>query len=255
MEVTIMFSRRSTRQTLIGLLTAALLLTACNVGATPAPTLDVNAMSTALVGTTVAQLALQFTQTARAMPTNTATPTNTQASVPTLALPTLDTSGVASPTLDAAALPTFSFISTPVVAGATQAPVLPTSAAQATASLGDACNNAVFESDITIPDGETLVPGTDVQKIWAIRNTGTCTWDDGYSLVKIAGSPDLGNESFKFVKSSDFVAGGQGINIGIWLDVPCAPGKYEGHWRMLSDTGYYFGTVLSVYLTVVDKCK
>jgi hypothetical protein len=188
------------------------------------------------------------------MPTNTATPTETQASVPTFALPTLDTSGVASPTLNAAALPTFSFVSTPV-AGATQAPSLPTSAAPVTASLGDACNNAVFEGDITIPDGETLAPGTDVQKIWAIRNTGTCTWDDGYALVKIAGSAEIGNESFKFVKSSDFVAGGQGINIGIWLDVPCAPGKYEGHYRMRNDQGYYFGTVLSVYLTVADKCK
>jgi hypothetical protein len=256
MEVTIMFSRRSTRQTLIGLLTAALFLTACNVGATPAPTLDVNAMSTALVGTTVAQLAVQFTQTALAMPTNTTAPTVTQASVPTLALPTLDTSGVASPTVDAAALPTFSFISTPVttpIAGVTQV-VLPTSAVPATASLGDACNNAVFEGDITIPDGEILKPGIDVQKIWAIRNTGTCTWDDGYALIKIAGSPDIGNENFKFVKTSDFVAGGQGINIGIWLDVPCAPGKYEGHYRMRNDQGYYFGTVLSVYLTVVDKC-
>jgi len=247
-----MFSRRSTRQTLVSLLTAALLLTACNVGATPAPTLDVNAMSTALVGTTVAQLAVQFTQTALANPTNTAIPTNTQASVPTLALPTLGT-GVASPTLDAAALPTFSFVNTPV-AGATQAPVLPTSAAPATASLGDACNNAVFEGDITIPDYETIKPGIDVQKIWAIRNTGTCTWDDGYSLVKVAGSPEIGNESFKFVKSSDFVAGGQGINIGIWIDAPCAPGKYEGHWRMRNDQGYFFGTVLSVYITIVDKC-
>jgi hypothetical protein len=251
-----MFSRRSTRQTLIGLLTAALLLTACNVGATPAPTLDVNAMSTALVGTTVAQLAVQFTQTALAIPTNTVAPTVTQASVPTLALPTLDTSGVASPTVAAAALPTFSFISTPVttpIAGVTQV-VLPTSAAQATASLGDACNNAVFESDVTIQDFETIKPGIDVQKIWAIRNTGTCTWDDGYALIKIAGSPEIGNESFKFVKSSDFVAGGQGINIGIWIDAPCAPGKYEGHYRMRNDQGYYFGTVLSLYITIVDKC-
>lgn len=249
-----MFSKRSTRQSLIGLLAAALLLTSCNVGATPAPTLDVNAMSTALVGTTVAQLSVQFTQTALAVPTNTAVPVATETSIPTLAaLPTLDTSGVASPTLDAAALPTVSFINTPV-AGFTQVS-LPTSAAPATAALGDACNNAVFEGDITIPDGETLTAGTDAQKIWAIRNTGTCTWDDGYSLVKIAGSPEIGSEGFKFTKSSDFVAGGQGVNIGVWLDVPCAVGKYEGHYRMFSDKGYYFGTVLSVYLTVAEKCK
>jgi len=248
-----MFSRRSTRQTLLVLLTAALLLTACNVGATPAPTLDVNAMNTAIVGTTVAQLSVQFTETALAMPTNTPAPTETQVALPTFALPTLDTSGAASPTLDTAAIATISFVNTPVV-GNTAVPVLPTAQAQGTVSLGDACNNLVFEGDITIPDGETEKAGTDIQKIWKIRNTGSCTWDDGYELVKIAGSPDLGNESFKFVKSSDFVITNQAIDIGIWLDVPCAVGKYESHYRMRNDQGYYFGTILSVYLVVAEKC-
>ena len=250
-----MFSRRSTRQTLLVLLTAALLLTACNVGAAPEPTLDVNAMSTALVGTTVAQLSVGFTQTALAMPTNTPAPTETQVVLPTIALPTLDTSGAASPTVDAAALPTFSFVNTPQT-GTTPVPVLPTSQAPATTSLGDACNNAVFEGDITIPDGETIAPGTNFQKVWAIRNTGTCTWDDGYALVYIAGSkPDLDPVNFEFTKSSDFVAGGKGINIAVNLTTPCTPGKYEGHWRMRNDKGFYFGTTLSVYVTVVDKCK
>jgi hypothetical protein len=250
MEVTIMFSRRSTRQTLMGFLTAALLLTSCNVGATPAPTLDVNAMNTAIVGTTVAQLSVQFTQTALAVPTNTAVPTQTQASVPTVALPALNTSATVNP----AALPTFSFVNTPV-AGATQAPILlPTS--PATSALGDACHNAAFEGDVTIPDGETIAPGADFQKIWAVRNTGTCTWDDGYSFVYIAGStPNLDPYNFDFTKSSDFVAGGAGINMGITLTAPCTPGKYEGHWRMRNDQGYYFGTIFSVYITVVEKCK
>lgn len=257
-----MFSRRSTRQALMSLLTAALLLTACNVGATPAPTLDVNAMSTALVGTTVAQLSQQFTQTARAAPTNTAVPAVTQTSIATLSLPTLDTSGVASPTLDAAALPTFSFISTPVTgpntpaAGFTQVPGLPTSAGQATAALNDPCNTLVFEGDVTIPDGETIKPGTNFQKIWAIRNTGTCTWDEGYTFVYIAGStPNLDPYSFQFKNSRDFVPSGQAMNMTINLTTPCTPGSYEGHWRMRTDNGYYFGTILSVYVTVVDKCK
>src|SRR5512141_2119106 len=111
-EVTLMFSKRSTRQTLLVLLTAALLLTACNVGgATPAPTVDINAMNTAIVGTTVAQLSGQFTQTALAAPTNTPLPTNTVAAPPTFALPSL---AATSATLDVAAIPTFSFSNTSV---------------------------------------------------------------------------------------------------------------------------------------------
>jgi len=253
-----MFSRKPTRLILITILTAALLLTSCNVGTAPSPTPDVNALNTAIVGTTVAQLSAQFTQTAMAVPTNTSTATSTPTTLPTFSLPTLDNSGAVSPTVGAGGLPTVSFINTPVtgvntpVAGFTQV-VLPTSAA--TASLGDACNNNVFEGDVTIPDGTDINPGTNFQKVWAVRNTGTCTWDEGYTLVYIAGStPDLDPVNVRFNSRDDFVSPGEGINIGVNLTTPCTPGSYEGHWRMQSDSGYYFGTILSVYVKVTDDC-
>ena len=257
-----MFSRRSTRQSFPIMLIAVLLLTSCNFGATPAPTLDINAMNTAIVGTTVAQLSGQFTQTAEAAPTDTPVPTETQASVPTLALPTLGDSSGASPTVDVAGLPTFSFVNTPVTGGsstggvATQAPVLPTSQAPVgTASFNDACNSLAFEGDVTIPDGTIIKPGTNFKKVWAVRNTGTCKWDDGYSFVYIGGTkPDLDPVNFNFKYSSDFVAPGAGVNLAINLTTPCTPGKYNGTWRMRSDSGYYFGTPLSVYVEVTEKC-
>jgi len=241
------------RHMFLTLLTAALILTACNVGAAPSPTLDVNAINTAIVGTTVAQFSAQFTQTALAVPpaTNTPLPIDTPQSLPTFALPTTDNGG----------LPTVSFDITPTVAGAatplpgfTQlaSPAVPA----ATQALGDACNNNVFEGDITIPDGTVLKGGEDFQKIWKIRNTGSCKWDEGYTLVYVAGSAkDLDPYNFEFKKSSDFVEPGEAINIGINLTAPCAVGKYEGHWRMRNDHGYYFGTLLSVYIEVKEKCK
>lgn len=250
-----MFFRKFPRQTLLILLTAALILTACNVGAAPSPTLDVNAINTAIVGTTVAQFSAQFTQTALAVPpaTNTPAPTNTPQDLPTFALPTTDTSG---------ALPTVSFNVTPGAAvtplpGFTQ---LASPAAPAvTQALGDDCNNSAFEGDVTIPDGTILKGGEDFQKVWKLRNSGSCTWDEGFTLVYIGGSnPDLDPYNFEFKNSSDFVTGGSAINIGIDLTAPCAPGKYEGHWRMRSDGGYYFGTILSVYIEVKEKgnsCK
>jgi hypothetical protein len=126
----------------------------------------------------------------------------------------------------------------------------------ATAALGDSCSNSAFEGDVTIPDGEILKPGVNFQKIWKIRNTGTCLWDDGYSLVYVAGStPNLDPYNFVFKKSSDFVASGEAIDIAINLTTPCTPGKYEGHWRMQNDQGYFFGTLLSVYVEVQEKCK
>jgi hypothetical protein len=217
------------------------------VGAAPSPTLDVNAINTAIVGTTIAQFSDQFTQTALAEPpTNTPAPTDTPIPLPTLDLPTAD----------ANALPTFSLLSpTPGgLPGFTQ--IAPTSGSASTPVSGDACNNNVFEGDVTIPDGSVLDPGYDFQKIWKIRNSGTCLWDEGYSLVYIGGSdPDLDPINFNFKKVSDFVSSGEAINIGINLTTPCQPGLYEGHWRMRNDQGYYFGTILSVYVEVKDKCK
>jgi hypothetical protein len=231
-----MFVRKSMRLTIITLLAAALFLTACNMGATPAPTVDINAINTAAVGTAMGQLSAQFTQTALAAPSVTPLPTNTAISLPTFPPPTVN-----------GALPTVSFNTTPLP-GFT---ALPTSAAPAaTVSLGDACNNNVFEGDITIPDGTILKPGQDFVKTWAIRNTGTCTWDEGYALVFIGGDKAIDPVNFKFKKKGDFISPSEGVNISISLTAPLAPGKYQGTWRMQSDSGYYFGTPLTVYFEV-----
>lgn len=245
-----MFVRELSRKSSLILLAAALLLAGCG-GATPEPTLDVDAINTAAVATAMGQLSAQLTQTALSAPSPTSSPTETPASLPTALLPTsaLPTAGNALPTTAAGALPTLSFNTTPV-AGFTQlaSPVAPAPAA--TTSLGDACNNNVFEGDVTIPDGAILAPGEDFIKQWAIRNTGNCTWDEGYALVFIGGDQAIDPVNFEFTKASDFVAPGAGINIGVPLTAPLAEGSYQGHWRMRDDKGYYFGTVLSVYFDV-----
>ncbi len=34
--------------------------------------------------------------------------------------------------------------------------------------------------DVTIPDGAPVTPGQEFVKTWKIKNTGICTWDEGY---------------------------------------------------------------------------
>jgi len=242
-----MLVRKSLRRILLMLLTAAVALTACNVGAAPVPTVDVNAVNTAAFATALAQISGQQTQTALAAPSATPSPTNTAGASLTL-LPT------ALPGTPA----TVSFLNpnTTPLAGFT--PLASPAAPGATVSLGDACNNSAFEGDVTIPDGSVIEPGVNFQKVWTLRNTGTCLWDDGYSLVYIGGSkPDLDPYTYNFskTKDNDFVAAGEAINIAIDLTAPCTPGKYEGHWRMRNDKGYYFGTIISVYIEVKTKRK
>ena len=108
-----MFVRNFPRQAVFYTLAFALFLASCGGGAAQEPTVDPNAISTAAAETVMAQLSLQFTQTALAAPTisPTAAITETPVSLPTFALPT---AGVASPTTGSGALPTVSFNTTPL---------------------------------------------------------------------------------------------------------------------------------------------
>jgi hypothetical protein len=236
----------------IFLFTITLTLSACSVGATPAPTVDVNAINTAALATAMAQISAQQTMTALAAPSATPLPTNTA-----LALATAG----ASPTGGAGVLPTVSFNTTPnttPLAGLTPLGASPAAPAGPTVSLGDACNNSSFEADITIPDGSVLEPGRNFEKIWRVKNTGSCTWDEGYALIYVGGSnPNLDPRNYEFGRNgdSDFVTGGESFDFRIELTTPCTPGKYEGHWRMRNDQGFYFGTTVSVYVEVKERCR
>ena len=169
------------RGILFMLLITTLTLAACNVGATPAPTVDVNAINTAAVATAMGQISAQLTQTALAMPSNTPTPTNTALALSTSALPTTGAGTAAT----AGALPTLSFNTTPgtnptLAAGFTPisgSPVAPVST----------CHSSAFVADVTVPDDTVFNPGDDFDKTWRIQNTGTCSWDDGYNLVFVSG--------------------------------------------------------------------
>ncbi|RLC66117.1 MAG: hypothetical protein DRH97_07000 [Chloroflexi bacterium] len=59
------------------------------------------------------------------------------------------------------------------------------------------CDRAAYVKDVTIPDGTDLAPGDNFTKTWRLKNTGTCTWTSGYSLVfdhgDSMGGPALSN--------------------------------------------------------------
>jgi hypothetical protein len=213
---------------------AATALTACNIGAAPAPTVDVNAVYTSAAETLVASFSAQMTQTALAVPP-TAIPTNTPLATFTL-------------------LPTF-----PPPAGLTQITGLtPVSSGTpfvistpASTLSGPLCNDSAFVSDVTVPDGTVMKPGNDFVKIWAIKNTGTCTWDEGYVLTFISGDKMDGYD-LPLKKSSDFVAPGETHNFEINMTAHVAEGTYQGCWKMKDDQGFFFGTPLC-YQIVVKK--
>ena len=243
-----MFVRKHMRKVVFLFAMTALILASCNVGATPAPTVDVNAVSTALVGTTIAQLSIQFTQTAAAQPTSTPAPTNAPVDLPTFALPTI--AGAASPTTSGA-LPTISFNSTPLT-GITALPTLaaPTTASGSTTKVG--CNDAMFVAE-NLPDGSKVSPGKKFKKVWQIQNTGTCTWAEGYVFAFLAdrSSTEIAGYDIVINKAEEFTKPGSSQSFIVELKAPTVNGQYKGYWKLKNDEGVFFGPL--VYFDIIVK--
>lgn len=246
-----MLVRKSPRRTLFLLLTAALTLAACNVGATPAPAIDVNAINTAAFTTAMAQISAQQTQTALVAPSATSFPTNTPLGLATSALPV---DAAASPTGSGGILPTVSFNSTPnttPIAGFTQ---LATAAAPTTGQVSTAsgCNDGVFVGE-TLPDKSVVDGGKGFTKAWELKNTGTCNWDEGYVF---AFQKDLSSSAIEGydieIKSSDTVTKpNHSQSFIVKLTAPTAAGEYKGYWKMQADNGSPFGPL--VYFDIIVK--
>ena len=84
-------------------------------------------------------------------------------------------------------------------------------------------------------------------KVWSIQNTGTCTWDDGFSLQPVTG--DAKGEWLIDTKK-EFVDPNEIVEIRIDVKTPDKKGDYGGCWRMQDDSGYYFGTFLCLLVKV-----
>jgi hypothetical protein len=107
-------------------------------------------------------------------------------------------------------------------------------------------DNAAFVTDVTIPDGSLLAPGTAFDKTWRLRNTGTCTWDGSYQLAFIGGS-QLGAPNDVPVPGT--VPPGATVDITVPMVAPNAPGTYRGQWQMRNTSCMNpFGPVIYVVI-------
>lgn len=115
-------------------------------------------------------------------------------------------------------------------------PFLPTASLPATLPPQPDCTDVVsFVDDITIPDGTLLKPGIEFEKIWRVKNEGTCVWS-GYQLVYAGGEPMSG-----MVTTVQTVNPDETVNISIKLKAPIRGGKQVGNWMFLTPWGKVFG--------------
>ena len=192
----------------------AILLSACSFSSTNSAN-ALSAIYTAAAQTIVAQAAsAQATdeQTVTPMPTDTEsllTPTDSGISTPT-DLPTMVSS-------------------------------LPTST-----SGGSSCNNSAYVSDVTVTDGTVMSPGQTFVKTWALQNTGSCTWDTGFTIRFFSGD-QMGGTSGPVTSS---VAPGGQTDVSVTLTAPLTAGTYQGNWRLADDSDITFGEIIDVVIDV-----
>jgi Ig-like domain from next to BRCA1 gene len=200
------------------LMVGALLIASCGAGSaegTATPTLSVNQIQTAAVGTFQSAVTL----TAMAAPTNTPvspTPTvaPTQAALATSA--GLTPFGAATPGV-------------PVSGGSTAS-----------------CYGLTFVRDISIPDNTQMDPGETFTKTWQVLNSGSCAWDAGFKFQNTGGNA-MGASA---VTLPSAVASGATFDVSVPMTAPSAAGTARGNWRMSTATGQFFGDEVFVVIVV-----
>jgi hypothetical protein len=118
-------------------------------------------------------------------------------------------------------------------------PIAETDEADAGIELAPTCSDrATFVQDVTIPDGTHLAPEQSFEKIWRLKNTGTCTWTQDYALV-FDGGDTLGLQvASPFPRD---VPPEDTVNLAIDMQAPEARGFYKGYWMLRNSNETLFG--------------
>jgi hypothetical protein len=90
-----------------------------------------------------------------------------------------------------------------------------------------------------------LSPGEAFTKKWAVKNTGSCTWNASYSVKFISGAQMSGVTT----KINKEVVSQTSLEVAVDLIAPMTSGTYTGYWQMANDSGSLFGT--SFYVKII----
>lgn len=109
------------------------------------------------------------------------------------------------------------------------------------------CTNQLrFVNDLSIPDGTIVSPGDQLDKRWQVENTGTCDWNQEYSLRLVAGEALDAPRVQKLYPARR----GSRVTIQIAFTAPTSPGHHSTTWQAFDPSGQRFGDPFFMDITV-----
>lgn len=100
--------------------------------------------------------------------------------------------------------------------------------------------------DLTYPDGTQVSPGAALDKQWQVKNTGTCNWDETYTLRMVSGDAMSTSSPLALVPARNNTE----AVIQILFTAPTEPGKYRSDWKAFDPNGEPFGDPLYIEIIV-----
>ena len=102
------------------------------------------------------------------------------------------------------------------------------------------CSRAQFVTDVTVPDGTIIAPGTTFTKTWRLKNIGNCTWTTSYALVFTSGNA-MGAPQSAAVNFPSNVAPGQTVDLSVQFTAPTTAGAIYRLLETARRSGNVFG--------------
>jgi hypothetical protein len=112
----------------------------------------------------------------------------------------------------------------------------------------DCENRGRFVTDVTVEDGEQFGPNANFDKVWRLRNEGTCPWGPGYTVRFLNGDYFGVAEEIAVVETTNPDEDG---DLTVPMVAPTTAGQYRGVWQMYDLNGEPFGPTMYLEIEVV----
>jgi hypothetical protein len=118
-----------------------------------------------------------------------------------------------------------------------QTPTSPSLATLPTAAASNCVEGMTVLSESGYLDATPAGASQTVERVWHVRNTGTCTWTPDYALVPVEGD-SFGKSP---VPLAETVAPNEETDLRLPIVAPSSPGFYAGGWALRSPEGAQLG--------------